>query len=71
MHGLLTIEEDAQAKALGWALELIYDLATQKWMVEVFPRVQAIKVIELARANHPVAVKTLKLVMAARNQGKK
>lgn len=64
MFDLLTIEEDAQAASEGWSLNYVFDLQKNKWIVEISPSEMATTVIGMARMNHPLALKALRLVAA-------
>lgn len=59
---LLTVEEDAQAAAQGWGLHHVYDLATHKWGARVLPAQAAPHVMHLARANHALPLKAMKII---------
>lgn len=70
---MLTAEEAATAKTLGWQLEEVYDLDKKRLMLTVmpvdFPMISAAQmqgvVIGQARARNPVALKALKLIAAS------
>lgn len=68
MHDLLTIEEDKEAAKNGWGLHHVFDLATDRWQISILPAEAAGLVVNLARNNHPLPLKALRLMT---NQGKK
>jgi len=62
MFDLLTLKEDAQAKAQGWGLYHVYDAGKGLWHVGILPRDAAPKVIELAKNRDELAIKALRLI---------
>ncbi len=66
---LLTIEEDAAAAAQGWSLSHVYDLATEKWRVQVYglPSCELAGqfVVNQARMGSALGIKALRLVQAS------
>lgn len=62
MHDLLTADEDKLAAAQGWGLYHVYDLATTQWVIRILPAEAAPNVVNLARANHPLPLKALRLM---------
>jgi hypothetical protein len=62
MHDLLTIEEDKVAAAQGWGLHHVYDMAVDQWVIRILPAQATEAVINLARANHPLPLKALRLM---------
>jgi hypothetical protein len=69
MPALLTVEEDAIAAAQGWSLCHIYDLATEKWRVQVYalPNCEQAGafVVNQARMGNAICIKALRLVQAS------
>lgn len=59
---LLTIEEAKEAAALGWGLHHVYDMNTRVWSVRILPTPMALVVVNLARANQPLAQKALRII---------
>lgn len=75
MCDLLSKEELIEAATLGWTLSNVYDLRLKRWMVVILPTAlgrpplftaanAASCVIELAKQNHLLSTKALRLVMA-------
>jgi hypothetical protein len=62
MNDLLTKEEDVVAAAQGWGLYHVYDLNTSAWHVSVLPSQAQQHVVNLAKANHPLPQKALRLI---------
>lgn len=67
-HDLLTLTEDAEAAKQGWGLHHVYELEAQRWSIRILPAEAGPAVVNLARANHPLPLKALRLMT---NQGKK
>jgi len=61
-YDLLTVAEDAEAKAQGWGLYHVYDSATSTWAIRILPAHLLGLVVNLAKANHPTPLKALRLV---------
>lgn len=59
---LLTIEEVKEAQSQGWGLHHVYDLNTRAWSVRILPTPMALIVVNLARANQPLAQKALRII---------
>lgn len=59
---LLTPEEVSQAKLLGWELCEVYDLATERLRVQVWPANKTDYVIHLAKRHNALAIKALRLI---------
>lgn len=74
MYDLLTIEEDKLAAAQNWSLCHVYDLATNKWRVQVCgmpsSELAGQHVVNQARMGSALAQKALQLVMASYQKGK-
>lgn len=62
MHDLLTIEEDKVAASQGWGLYHVYDMAVNQWVIRILPAETAPQVVNLARNNHPLPLKALRLM---------
>lgn len=62
MSDLLSIEETARAKAMGWELTYMYDLDTQKFSIKVWPVDKTSLVLRMAQANDSLGVKAMRLV---------
>lgn len=59
---LLTPEETAQAKALGWGLCEVYDLGTARFRIQVWPADKMDYVVHLAKRHDALALKALRLI---------
>ena len=74
MFDLLTIEEDKEAADLGWSLNYVYNVAVEKWAVQILPLVfakpfdhaeaVALKVVHDARVGHALSIKALRFMAA-------
>ena len=62
MHDLLTIEEDKLAAAQGWGLHHVYEMEARSWTIRILPAKAAGLVVNLARNNHPLPLKALRLM---------
>lgn len=62
MSDLLTIEETARAKAMGWELTYIYDLDTGKFSIKVWPVSMTNVVLRMAQTNDSLGLKAMRLV---------
>jgi hypothetical protein len=62
MLDLLTKDEDKVAADLGWGLYHVYDANVSQWIIRILPADAAEKVVGMARANNPVAIKALRLM---------
>ena len=62
MHDLLTAEEDRQAAAQGWGLHHVYEMEHRQWVIRILPAEATEGVINLARNNHPLPLKALRLM---------
>ena len=61
-YDLLTVNEDAEAAQQGWGLYHVYDSATSTWAIRILPAAMLGLVVNLAKANHPLPLKALRLV---------
>ena len=61
-HDLLTKEEDAIAAQQGWGLYHVYDMAVSQWVIRILPAEAATLVVNLAKNNHPLPLKALRLM---------
>lgn len=62
---LFDVEETKAAAAQGWGIHHVYDLQTCAWSVRILPAPAAVHVVNLARANQPLAQKALRLIKAS------
>lgn len=62
MQDLLTIEEDKEAAKQGWGIHHVYEMETDRWSIRILPVDMAGLVVNLARANHPLPLKALRLM---------
>lgn len=62
MHDLLSIEEDAIAAQQGWGLHHVYEMENRQWVIRILPAQATEAVINLARNNHPLPLKALRLM---------
>ncbi len=69
----LSTDEAAIAAAQGWSLSHVYDLKSEKWIVQVYGQPSSEQagqfVVGRARAGDALAQKALRLVMASHQQG--
>lgn len=68
MLDLLTTEEDKAAADMGWGLYHVYDEKFNQWVIRILPTDAAEKVVGMARANNPVAIKALRLMTTYRGK---
>lgn len=61
-HDLLTLAEDAEAAKQGWGLHHVYEMEVRQWVIRILPPEAAPHVVTLARANHPLPLKALRLM---------
>ena len=67
---LLTDAEALHAKQHGWTLAPMFDSASKKWMLEIFPLDAKPVVVQRAKQRDPVAVRTLNLLLKSYHGGK-
>ena len=65
----LSESEALHAKQHGWELAPMFDLATKRWLLEIFPLEAKSLVVERAKNRDAVAVRTLSLLL--KSYGKK
>jgi hypothetical protein len=58
----MTIEEDKVAAAQGWELCHVYEMHEDKWKICILPPTMTGLVVNLAKANHPLPLKALRLI---------
>ena len=73
MLELLTKEEAIAAASQGWSLSHVFDLATSRWVVQVYGMPDCNKagefVVHQARLGSALAIKALRLVQVSHQKG--
>ena len=62
MNDLLDAEEDKEAAKQGWGLHHVYELEEARWGIRILPAEATPHVVNLARQNHPLTLKALRLM---------